>query len=86
MDSRYFTRSRRFTDKVDLHGELLNQGIVGRDFFTEVPVCQDHLTERIAEQDSAFIEISALGDNFRPLDDLTHITICKSGVFGGVAT
>ena len=71
MDSRYFTRSRRFTDKADLHRNFLNQGVVGRDFFIEFPVSQDHLAERIAEHGSAFIKISALGDHFWPLDEVS---------------
>ena len=86
MDSRYFTRSRRLTDKVDLHRKLLNQSIVRRDFFAEITIGQDHLVERVTQHRPAFIEICALGDYLWPFDQLTHITLRKSRIFSGVAT
>ena len=85
MDSRCLTRSRRFTDTVDFHGKLLDQGIAGRYFLAERPVRQDHFMERVAEQGSTFIEIGALGDHLWLLDQLPHVTLRKSDIFGGVA-
>jgi len=55
-----FTRSRRLTDKIDLHRKLLNQCIVRRDFFAEITIGQDHLVEGVTQHRPAFIEIGAL--------------------------
>ena len=68
----------------DIYGELFNEGISHRNFFSEPLVCKYHLIKSATKHGPTIFEILALGDIFRPLNRLPQVSRGKFRIFRSI--